>query len=586
MGKIQNGELKPNSAFKFSKVEINQLSKRLTELKISKPQNLEKFAFAVKQINPKALVPIEKLPEDVRATLESLKNETKRFHGAKIALSWFPFSMRFSPCNDKFGYLTSNTVRQSSKLDMNPVIVNLLNQLGGMMGDPSRDIGGNQFSPSFNDSNIPAGYTYFGQFVDHDITLDVSSDINSATDATSINNMRTPALDLDNIYGRGPALSPYLFEFPSSGPSTAIKLKLGTNTNTGKGGPSTNGGGESGMTIKTNADVPRVQGTNTAIIGDPRNDENLFVSQFQMAMLKFHNKVIDIVVASGFTGDIFVEAKKIVTHHYQWAVVNDFLKRICGASVVSNSLTSVAAPIGSSFSMPVEFSVAAYRFGHSLIRQTYWINHLFINTPLLDALKFINNNGSNPPVTIPLNIPNVPSSLVVDFNAFFPTGINVPIFNNARKIDSFLANGLENLPSNNGFMAMLAVRNLRRGLAMGLPSGQATATAFGIIPMTTAQLTSGLPANEITLLNSNGGILLNKTPLWYYILREASVLNSGNSLGPLGAKIVADTFIRILKRDSESYLNKIGGFTPFLPSDVLGEFTVTDIIKFSEVNIP
>ncbi len=567
MSKIKKEEQKLTQAIKFSKAEIDQLSKRLTELKISKPQNLEKFAFAVKQVNPKALVPIEKLPEDVRATIASLKNETKRFHGAKIALSWFPFPMRFSPCNDKFGYLTSNTVRQSSKLDMNPVIVGLLNQLGGMMGDPGRDVGA--------DSIIPAGYTYFGQFVDHDITLDVSSDINNATDATSINNMRTPALDLDNIYGRGPALSPYLYEFPSSGPSTAIKLKLGKNRNTGKGGPSTNGGGTAGMVIKTDADVPRVEGTNTAIIGDPRNDENLFVAQFQMAMLKFHNKVVDIVVASGFTGDIFVEAKKIVTHHYQWAVVNDFLKRICGASVVANSLSSVAAPVGSAFSMPVEFSVAAYRFGHSLIRERYWINHNFINQPLSDAFNFIRN-------------PNLPvlSNWVVDFNAFFPTGINVPVFNFARKIDSLLANGLESLPGGSGIMAVLAARNLRRGLAMGLPSGQAAATAFGITPMTPVQLTSGLPANEITLLNSNGGILLTKTPLWYYILREASVLNNGNTLGPLGAKIVADTFVRILKRDSESYLNKVAGFTPFLPSDVSGDFTVTDIIKVAEVNIP
>lgn len=96
----------------------------------------------------------------------------------------------------------------------------------------------------------------------------------------------------------------------------------------------------------------------------------------------------------------------------------------------------------------------------------------------------------------------------------------------------------------------------------------------------------GLPANEIVLLNSNGGLLLTKTPLWYYILREAVVLSSGNTLGPLGAKIVADTFIKMLKRDSESYLNKVGGFTPFLPSDVPGDFTVADIIKVAEVNLP
>jgi hypothetical protein len=428
---------------------------------------------------------------------------------------------------------------------------------------------------SITDSNIPAGYTYFGQFVDHDITLDVSSSLDVSTDATTINNMRSPSLDLDNVYGKGPALNPYLYQFPSTGPSTAIKLKLGSNQNNGKGGPSTTGGGSAGMAIKTDFDVPRVSGTNTAIIGDPRNDENLFVAQFQMAMLRFHNAVVDVVTASGFTGDIFVESKKIVTHHYQWAVVNDYLKRICGASSVTNAVSSVTAPIGSAFSMPVEFSVAAYRFGHSLIRDRYWINHNFINEPLSQAFNFIRN-------------PNLPvrSNWVVDFNAFFPTGVSVPVFNNARKIDSVLANGLETLPGGSGIMGMLAARNLRRALALGLPSGQATATALGITPMTTAQLLSGLDATETTLLNSNGGLLLAKTPLWYYILREAAVLSSGNNLGPVGGKIVAETFIKMLKRDGESYLNKSGGFTPFLTSSVLGDFTVADLIKFSGVNVP
>ncbi len=128
-----------------------------------------------------------------------------------------------------------------------------------------------------------------------------------------------------------------------------------------------------------------MSGNNTAVIGDPRNDENLIVSQFHSAMLKFHNAVVDLLMAASFTGDIFVEAKKIVTHHYQWAVVNDYLKRICGAPAVSNTLSSVTAPVGSAFSMPVEFAVAAYRFGHSMIRNNYFINHNFTNQPLSDV---------------------------------------------------------------------------------------------------------------------------------------------------------------------------------------------------------
>ncbi len=563
MAKIQkqNDEL-------ISKIEVDELTKKLETLKINPTVEVEKFAIALKKINPIALVPFEKLPEEVQQSIRGLNNETKRFHGAKIALSWFPFPMRFSPCRDKFGYLTSSTVRASSKLNFNVITIGLMNQLGNLMGNPGRDVGG--------DSNIPSGYTYFGQFVDHDITLDVSSSIDTTNDARTINNMRSPSLDLDNLYGRGPALDPFLYVFPSVGSSTAIKFKLGVNTNSGRGGPSLSGDIGAGMATQTNFDVPRIRDTNTAVIGDPRNDENLFVAQFQMAMLKFHNAVVDIVVASGFTGDVFVESKKIVTHHYQWAVVNDYLKRICGSTATSNALGSVAASVGSAFSMPVEFSVAAYRFGHSLIRDRYWINHNFINESLAQAFNFVRN-------------PNLPvrSNWVVDFNAFFPTGVSVPVFNNARKIDSVLANGLESLPGGSGIMAMLATRNLRRGLAMGLPSGQATAIALGITPLTTAQLLTGLTdATETTLLNSNGGLLLNKTPLWYYILREAAVLGGGNKLGPLGAKIVADTFVRILKRDGESYLNSVGGFTPFLPSDLAGDFTVTDIIKFSGVNRP
>lgn len=423
-------------------------------------------------------------------------------------------------------------------------------------------------------SSIPAGFTYFGQFVDHDITLDVSSTLEAATDANTINNMRSLALDLDSLYGDGPSLDPFLYVFPSVGPATAIKFQTGTNTNQGTGGPSSNGT-PAGMVAQTRWDVPRISGTNTAVIGDPRNDENLLVVQFHHAMLRFHNAVVDLLLAASFAGDIFAEAKRIVTHHYQWAVVNDFLKRICGAAVVNNALAGVVAPVGSPFRMPVEFAVAAYRFGHSMIRDRYWVNFNFINATLAEVFAFNRN-------------PRLPvfSNWVVDFNAFFDTGVPVPVHNKARKIDSFMANGLETLPGFAGMMAILATRNLRRALALGLPSGQGMANSFGIAPMTEAQLTSGLPAAEVAVLNSSGGLLKTRTPLWYYVLREASVLGGGNQLGPVGGRIVAETFVRILKRDASSYLNVPGGFTPILPSATPGDFTVADLVTFAGVTHP
>ncbi|PSH56405.1 hypothetical protein CU103_29910 [Phyllobacterium sophorae] len=553
---------------------LSKLQRRLIEMDLRPTVSIEQLLASANRIEPATLT-VKKLPEDVRESIPALKPGLRRFHGAKIPLYWFPFPRLSSACADRFGYMSSPATRKATKLPFNFATQALLGQLGNMMGDAGRDPNPASDNPAdAGVSSIPAGFTYFGQFVDHDITFDVSSTLDAETDANTINNMRSPALDLDSVYGRGPGLDPFLYDFPASGPATAIKLHRGTNTPTGSGGPSNNAD-LSGMVPQTNWEVPRMQGTNTAVIGDPRNDENLIIVQFQHAMLRFHNAVVDLLLAVAFAGDIFAEAKRIVTHHYQWAVVHDFLERICGATAVNNAMTSVSAPIGSPFQMPVEFAVAAYRFGHSMVRDTYWVNFNFPNATLGKVFEFNRN-------------PRLPvfSNWVVDFNAFFDTGVPVPVHNKARKIDSFMANGLESLPGFAGMMAILATRNLRRALALGLPSGQGMANAFGITPMTTAQLTSGLPAAEVAVLNSSGGLLLSKTPLWYYVLREAAVLHSGNQLGPVGGSIVAETFVRILKRDASSYLNVAGGFTPILPSSTAGDFTVADLVTFAGVTQP
>jgi hypothetical protein len=555
-------------------LELLDLRKRTNELNVRPTVALEQLLASVNRIKP-ALITVEKLPEDVKASIPALKQGVRRFHGVKIPLYWFPFPWVTSACADKFGYMSSTATRASTKLPFNAATQALLGQLGNLMGDPGRDPNISSHNPADPGvSSIPAGFTYFGQFVDHDVTFDVSSTLDAETDANTINNMRSPALDLDNVYGRGPGLDPFLYVFPSSGPSTAIKFQLGTNTSVGPGGPSSTGT-PAGMVTQTNFDVPRISGTNTAVIGDPRNDENLIIVQFQHAMLCFHNAVVDLLLAAAFAGDIFAEAKRIVTHHYQWAVVHDFLGRICGSATVNNAMASVSAAVGSSFRMPVEFAVAAYRFGHSMIRDRYWVNHNFINATLGQVFEFNRN-------------PRLPvfSNWVVDFNAFFDTGGSVPVHNKARRIDSFLANGLETLPGFAGMMAILATRNLRRGLALGLPSGQGMAKAFGIPPMTAAQLTSGLPATEVAVLNSSGGLLLARTPLWYYVLREAAVLGGGNQLGPVGGRIVAETFVRMLKRDASSYLNVSGGFAPILPSATPGDFAVADLVNFAGVTHP
>ena len=432
----------------------------------SMPASRRKSRAASSRMTGEAPVKESSLPRDVRESTEALAPQAKRFHGAKVSLAWFPWKRLASDCADKFGYLTPKKIRSATSLPFNANTIGLMDQLGALMGDAGRETAG--------DSGIPAGFTYVGQFVDHDITFDVSSTLEALTNAENIHNMRTPALDLDSVYGDGPALHPFLYAFPQLGqPATAIKFQLGSNQNAGPGGSSSNGT-PAGMKTLTDFDLPRVHNpvspaasTLTAIIGDPRNDENLIISQFHHAMLRVHNRVVDSLVAANFAGDIFVEAKRIVRHHYQWAVVNDFLRRICGKPAVDAARLSVNAPIGSEFRMPVEFAVAAYRFGHSMIRDNYWVNFNFPNATMKQVFDFIRK---------PL-IP-VLSNWVVDFNAFFDTGVVVPVNNKARKIDSVLANELETLPAFSGMMAVLAQRNLRRGLALGLPSGQGLAKHY------------------------------------------------------------------------------------------------------------
>lgn len=505
-----------------------------------------------------------RLPVDIRASLEAVRPEHGRFHGAKFSLGYFPAHEVFSSAADKFGYMTDAEVRAASRLPLDDATRALLTQLGDLMANSGRE--------TADDSATPSGYTYVGQFVDHDITLDVSSalDAPALVDARVINNMRSPMLDLDSVYGRGPAVDAFLYAAPAPGePASAFRMLLGTNLPSGPGGAGGASGGN-GIIAHTDFDVPRTSAL-TAIIGDPRNNENLIVSQLHHAMLRFHNAIVDALIAEGFTGDIFVEAKREATLHYQWAVLHDFLPRICGQAAVDDALANVTATPNSGFEMPVEFSVAAYRFGHSMIRDEYWLNFELRNKPMSDVFAFIHE-------------PHLPvrSNWVVDFNAFFETGFAVPVFNSARKIDSVLASALEDLDGSgtNALMSILATRNLLRGLVLGLPSGQATAAALGVPVLTTAQLTDGLPADEIAVLQQQNGLLLEKTPLWYYVLREAMVTTGGENLGPLGAKIVVDTFVTLLRRDALSMLN-----VSFIPTRgaAPGAFTFADLVRVADI---
>jgi hypothetical protein len=438
-----------------------------------------------------------------------------------------------------------------------------------------------------NNPTITAGYTYLGQFIDHDITFDPASSLQKRNDPDALHNFRTPAFDLDSVYGRGPDDQPYMYD------GTGRFL-------IGRG----QGAGELDLPRNNPADVvddPGRDMVRRALIGDPRNDENVLVSQLQLTMLLFHNKVMDHLDGLGGNGPIpeleairarlvgrdasarFAAAQEIVRWHYQWVVVNDFLRRIVG----DETLDAVFEPVEyggrtvrrprlqhydprySAF-MPVEFSVAAYRFGHSMIRNRYRLNTFVPPEGVtLSIFKHDADPGSFERLTHLGGFRQLPPFWPIEWRFFFDVGDAAPappFIQRSRKIDTRLAFELSRLPANvaTGITA-LAERNLLRGGAMGLPSGQDVADAMELDVLDDGELgLEGAPA-----------------PLWYYVLREAEVRAGGEHLGPVGGRIVAEVFVGLLANDPSSWLRSKPRWTPFLPGQTAGDFTMPDLIRFT-----
>ena len=418
---------------------------------------------------------------------------------------------------------------------------------------------------SDDNPEIPAGFTYLGQFIDHDITLDLTSLGEKMRDPTGVQNFRSPSLDLDSLYGRGPDGSPHMYARNTHG-----KLLIGKNQTVDFGG----------VVGEFRNDLPRSP-EGQALIGDHRNDENLLVAQTHLAFLKFHNAVMDKLEAEGVDESArFAEARKLVTWHYQWIVLHDFLGRLTMPGMVDKILHE-----GRKFYrfkkfpyMPVEFSGAAYRLGHSQVRQRYNHNRIFsdIGFDLLFGFtglsgQIIGDLAPEPP-TGPLPISRLPSNWIIDWRQFHEVdGTVLP--QSTRKLDAFLAPELHNLPGGGN----LASLNLRRGVQLGLPSGQSVAEAMGITdPITSSELASG-PDGDV--LKQHG--MHMQTPLWYYVLKEAQMKESGHRLGPVGSTIVAEVLVGLVHGDHQSYLWQQGpGWRPSLPSAVQGDFTMADMLRF------
>lgn len=329
-------------------------------------------------------------------------------HGVYPRSDTVPPQGRFAPTG-KFGRMFP---------DLRPLVCTDadLEQLGKAMLDETPD------GEDGDNKKVPQGFTYLGQFVDHDITFDPTSLQETLVDPQALRNFRTPMLDLDSLYGSGPVVHPFLYA--RGVPNEEARFEIGVTK-------STPGGGDATVPPSLPHDLPRGP-QRFAIIGDPRNDENLAVAQLHLAFLKFHNKVVDgltdgsIPRESPLRKSIFEEARDLVIWHYQWIVLYDFLGRILDRNVLQDILTNgrrFYLPKGEDAFMPVEFSVAAYRLGHSMVRNSYDYNRVFTFrpggvTPATLELLFRFSGLSGGAVG---DVP-IPSDWIIDWRRFFEVG--------------------------------------------------------------------------------------------------------------------------------------------------------------------
>ncbi len=424
-------------------------------------------------------------------------------------------------------------------------------------------------------TGISAGYTYFGQFIDHDLTFDPASSLQRQDDPDGLTDYRTPRFDLDNVYGRGPADQPYLYR------DDGLHMLLGD--------PLTGNAKD-----KKARGLPRNHPDNgepaRALIGDPRDDENVIVSQLQSAMLRFHNTMVDTLKTKDFE-----KAQRMVRWHYQWVILHDFLPTIIGQPMVNEILgevkpgkTATARPPQLKFYkpekepfMPVEFSVGAYRFGHSMVRPIYRLNQTIDRLPIFD-LKGESLVGFRA----------FPSNWAIEWDLFFKMGpapeLGPKRVQPAYKIDTSLVNPLGSLPASVATNpSSLPQRNLIRGFRMQLPSGQSIARAMGLEPIEDKHLRVGKATaadhKKNPLLTDISPKFADNAPLWYYILAEALLEFKTNEtplhLGPVGGRIVGEVFVGLMLADSHSYLRQLPNFEPLKEFQTKGEFMIADLLR-------
>jgi hypothetical protein len=383
---------------------------------------------------------------------------------------------------------------------------------------------------------LPAGFTYFGQFVDHDITRDDTDLDDASDDLGAVVNGGGGRLDLNHLYGDGPGSDKDGQLFADDGASFRL--------------------GEARLPNGVQFDLP-LNDRGEPEAADDRSAENFILRQICAIFMKLHNQAVRELPATTRPAERFARAHQRVCWQYQWIIRHEFLAQICTAQVYRQLFGDgyEAKPLTidwstGGFSIPVEFSHAAFRFGHSMVRPSYRLNS---RSPEVTLQSLLNH---------PVKTGSIPISQAVDWQTFFENG---PGAENAMAIDTVVASPLFDLSAAHLHHVVIAnppplppelpVRTLLRGARIRLPAGESVAEKFGRGPLR-GPIPKGYEKDPWSDLDRLG--LTGRTPLWYYILLEAELEQQGGKLGTLGSQLVAEVIEGSLRADPESFLTVNG----------------------------
>lgn len=369
---------------------------------------------------------------------------------------------------------------------------------------------------------VSAGLPIFGQLIAHDMTFEVTSKFRGFNQVETFINDRTIRLDLDCMYGQW--TQDFLYDM-----NDRDKLLLGKYYEEN---------GNCWYDLQRNVQ-------DKALLPDARNDENFIVSQIHLMFMRFHNRMVDIVQKYCAHNDIFQEARKLTIWYFQWLILHDYLYKITDWTIFEDILEKGPRYFKCPDYLPLEFTGAVFRTGHTQVREDYRINE--------DAMKNLFDLGSFKRV-----------EEYVDWRYFFDFEDGRVQY--ARKIDTKIGSIFHDIPflkSSDKYQRSLPFRNMKRGVIYGLASGEDIARRMCYEPI------------EVEETRHMGG-----TPLWYYILKEAEECgHDGEHLGPVGSRLMLECFVSMLQNDKHSFQVLHPKWRPNYGRKK-GQFDFVDMINF------